>query len=77
MCGKGFLIESDRAVPIGHAVNLMVPLYPERTIRCTVQIRHVNAHRLGALITEISGEDQSVCSTFLRERKQAREAELQ
>ena len=75
MCSKGFLIEADRRVPVGHAVALSVPLYASRTIRCTVQIRHVNAERMGALITGISGEDQSVCSAFLKEQKQARAAQ--
>jgi hypothetical protein len=76
MCSKGFLIELDRAVPLGHAVVLAVPLYASRTIHCTVQIRHVNAQRLGALIIAISSDDQSVCSRFLQETRQARDARL-
>ena len=75
MCSKGFLIESDRRVPVGEAVSLMVSLYPARTIQCVVQIRHVNAQRLGALVTGISAEDQAVCSQFLAERKRARDAQ--
>lgn len=77
MCSKGFLIESHRRLPVGGAVDLTVPLYPARTIRCTVQVRHVNAERLGALITAISAEDQSVCVRFLQERKLARDAQAQ
>ena len=77
MCSKGFLIGSDRRLPVGQAASLIVPLYPSRTIRCTVQIRHVNAERLGALITEISDEDQAVCSRFLKEKKQDRDAHIQ
>ena len=75
MCSKGFLIESDSRLPVGQAVDLTVALCPSRTIRCTVQIRHVNAQRLGALIIGITSEDQLVCATFLKERKQARDAQ--
>ena len=77
MCSKGFLIESDRRVPVGQAVSLIVPLYPSRAIQCFVQIRHVNNERLGALVTAISAEDQAICSKFLAERKHARDAQLQ
>ena len=74
MCSKGFLIESDQQVPVGHAVSLLVPLYPSHTVECTVQIRHVNAARLGALVTSISPFDKSICARFLRDRKRARDA---
>ena len=76
MCSKGFLIESDRGLPLGHAVVLRVPLDAERVIDCTVQIRHVNAQRLGALVTRISHEDHTACTVFLAEQKRARDAQL-
>lgn len=75
MCSKGFLIESDRRVPVGQALRLLVSLYPRHTVECTVQIRHVNDTRLGALVTAISPFDKSICSRFLRDRKRARDAE--
>jgi hypothetical protein len=74
MCSKGFLIRSDTRLPVGQAASLVVTLYPSRTIRCTVQVRHVNAERLGALITEISDEDHATCTRFLKEKKQERDA---
>jgi hypothetical protein len=75
MCSKGFLIESDTRLPVGGAVSLIVPLYPPRVIECTVQIRHVNAERLGALVTQISAEDRAVCLWFLAETKKARDTQ--
>jgi hypothetical protein len=74
MCIKGFLIEADTRLPVGYAVSLVVPLYARETVRCTVQIKHVNAQRLGALITEINSRDQWLCSRFLRETRLARAA---
>ena len=77
MCSKGFLIESDSRVPVGQAVSLIVPLSPSRWIQCMVQIRHVNADRLGALVTAISAEDRAGCAQFLADKKQARDAQRQ
>ena len=76
ICSKGFLIESDRRLPVGEAVSLRVPLYPQRIVDCVVQIRHVNADRVGALVTQISGEDQALCARFLAEKKQARDPQI-
>lgn len=76
MCSKGFLIESDTRLPVGQAITLRVPLFPPQTIDCIVQIRHVNAERVGALVTQISTEDEAVCARFLAERKKARDAQV-
>jgi hypothetical protein len=76
MCSKGFLIEADTRLPVGEAVTLSVPLYPARAIECIVQIRHVNAERLGALVTAISCEDQAICARFVADRKRARDAQV-
>jgi hypothetical protein len=69
MCDRGFLIEADAQVESGANIDLVVPLAAEKVIRCTVQIRHVNARRLGALVTSISDADKALCSEFLRERR--------
>lgn len=66
MCERGFLIEADGHVRTGDHVGLAVPLEPDKVIRCTVQIRHVNAQRLGALVIDISDNDKACCLEFLR-----------
>ena len=76
MCHKGYLIESDTPLPVGQAVTLRVPLFPPQTIDCSVQIRHVNAQRAGALVTRISDADRAACARFLAEKKQARDAQV-
>jgi hypothetical protein len=76
MCSKGFLIEANHDVPVGRSVSLTVPLYASQWVYCTVQIRHVNAERLGALVTQISTEDESLCVQFLKEMKLARATQV-
>jgi hypothetical protein len=72
MCEKGFLIESDDDLPLGGSIALVAPLPPGPDIHCTVQIRHVNKGRLGALVTEISDADRERCQAYLKERRASR-----
>jgi hypothetical protein len=72
MCEKGFLIEADGELPIGGSIALAVPLPPGGPIHCTVQIRHVNKGRLGALVMEISDDDRQRCLAYLGERRALR-----
>ena len=69
MCEKGFLIEAEDALPVGGSITLSVPLAPDALIHCTVQIRHVNRRRLGALVTEISDVDRQRCHAYLTARR--------
>ena len=71
MCEKGFLIEAEDALPVGGSIALAVPLAPDAVIRCTVQIRHVNRRRLGALVIEISDDDRQRCQAYLTARRAA------
>ena len=72
MCEKGFLIEAEDALPVGGSMALAVPLPPDALIHCTVQIRHVNRQRLGALVIEISDDDRQRCDAYLTARRAQR-----
>ena len=72
MCERGFLIEASDELPIGGSIALAVPLPPGPLIHCTVQIRHVNKGRLGALVMEISEDHRQRCLSYLAERRAAR-----
>ena len=71
MCSRGFLIKHSKELPVGQSLHLKCDLYPTRSVECTVQVRHVNPHTLGALVTEISEADRRVCLQFLEERRAA------
>ena len=72
MCEKGFLIEADDELPHGGSLGLAVPLPPGPLIQCTVQVRHVNKGRLGALVIGISDDDRQRCCAYLAERRGGR-----
>ncbi len=71
MCSRGFLIKHSKELPVGQDLHLRCDLYPARSVECTVQVRHVNAHTLGARVTQMSEEDRRVCLRFLEERRAA------
>lgn len=72
MCERGFLIEAEDALPVGGHIQLIVPLPPGPFIRCTVEVRHVNKLRLGALVTTIADADRQRCLAYLSERRAGR-----
>lgn len=68
MCSRGFLIRAAQELPVGRVLHLTCELYPDRSVECTVQVRHVNRDCLGARVTEMSEADQLVCRKFLAEQ---------
>ena len=68
ICSKGFLIEANTGLRSGQVVQLDVRLYPDKLVTCTVQIKHVNAQRLGAMVLEIADGDRVVCQQFIAEQ---------
>lgn len=71
MCSRGFLIQFSKELPVGQTLRLKCELYPERSVECTVQVRHVNRECLGARVVEISDEGMILCRQFLEEQRPA------
>lgn len=76
MCSRGFLIKSGKELPVGHVLKLTCDLYPERSVECTVQVRHVNRDCLGAKVIEISDDGQLLCRKYLEEQRAGNEQAL-
>jgi len=78
MCSRGFLIKYSKELPVGpvgQILRLKCELYPEQSVECTVQVRHVNADCLGARVIEIGDASRLLCQRYLEEhRAPAREA---
>lgn len=71
MCSRGFLIKFTKELPVGQVLQLRCELYPERTVECKVQVRHVNRECLGARVIEISDDGKILCQQFLEEQRVA------
>ena len=72
ICSKGFLFEAMTGLPRGEVVQLAVRLYPDKLVKCTVQIKHVNAQRLGAMVLDMADYDRAVCQQFMAEQRALR-----
>ena len=68
MCSRGFLIRSSKELPVGKVLHLRCELYPERSVECTVEVRHVNRDCLGARVIDISDDGKILCKRFLEEQ---------
>lgn len=71
MCSRGFLIRATEGLPVGRTLYLTCELYPEQSVECTVQVRHVNRDCLGARVMEMSEAHQLLCRRFLAEHRPA------
>ena len=71
MCSRGFLIKASKELPVGQVLHLKCELYPQRSVECKVQVRHVNRDCLGAKVVEISDDGQILCRQFLEEQQRA------
>lgn len=69
MCSRGFLIKYSLGLPVGQALRLKCELTPAQFVECTVQVRHVNDHCLGARVVEISDDTKILCQRFLEGRR--------
>lgn len=68
MCSRGFLIKHSEELPVGHPLRLRCELYPDQSVECTVQVRHVNADCLGARVIEIGDDSRTLCQRYLEEQ---------
>lgn len=68
MCSRGFLIRSSEELPVGKVLQLRCELDSERTVECTVEVRHVNRDCLGARVIEMSDDGRILCKRFLEEQ---------
>jgi PilZ domain len=62
---KGFLIMSGAKVQIGDILELNCELYPERFLKCQVEVRHINDDCIGTKIVEISEAGSKLCRQFI------------
>ena len=69
ICNNGFLLKADEDLAVGEVVQLNVELRRYQAITCTVQIKHVNADRRGAIVLEMSDAERTTYRTFIEEER--------
>jgi hypothetical protein len=69
ICSNGFLLEADQHIGVGEVAELRACLMPDQAITCTVEIKHVNAYRRGAMVLRMSDADMKRYRRFIEEER--------
>ena len=54
-------------VEVGDILELNCELYPERSLYCKIEVRHINDDCLGTKIVEVSDAGLILCRQFIEE----------
>ena len=67
LSAHGVLVEAPMLIAVGDRADLELQLTSGLPIRCTIQVKHVEAGRFGASIVSISSEDEGNIMRFLEQ----------
>jgi hypothetical protein len=68
MSDSGFLILCSKELAIGQVLDFRCQLYPEKTLTCKVEVRHISANGAGTKVTEIDNRGASLIKLYLEEQ---------
>ena len=68
MSDSGFLILCSKVVSVGQVLEFRCELFPEKTLKCKIEIRHVSAAGMGTKVTEIDKRGTSLVQLYLQEQ---------
>jgi len=68
MSDSGFLILCNKELSVGQVLEFRCEFFPEKTLNCRIQIRHINASGMGTKITEIDKRGTSLIQLYLQEQ---------
>jgi len=68
MSDSGFLILCSKEVPVGQILEFRCQLFPEKTLNCKIEVRHVSPHGTGTKVVEIDNRGSSLVKLYLEEQ---------
>ena len=68
MSDNGLLILSGKDLSVGQVLDFKCELFPQKTLTCKVEIKHVSATGAGAKIIEIDNRGAALCQLYLQEQ---------
>ena len=68
MSDSGFLILCGKDLSVGQVLEFRCQLFPEKTLTCKVQVRHVSPHGMGTKVVEIDNRGSSLVKLYLEEQ---------
>ena len=64
----GFLILSSKEVAVGQILEFRCQLFPEKTLNCKIQVRHVSPNGMGTKVVEIDSRGSRLIELYLEEQ---------
>jgi hypothetical protein len=68
MSDSGFQILCGKELSVGQVLELRCQLFPEKTLNCKIEIRHIGPSGMGTKITEIDTRGSSLVQLYLQEQ---------
>ena len=68
MSDSGFQILCSKDLSVGQVLEFRCELFPEKTLNCKIEVRHVSPKGMGTKIREIDGRGTSLVQLYLQEQ---------
>lgn len=68
MSDSGFLILCGKELAVGQLLDFRCALFPEKTLNCRIEVRHVGPSGIGTKVTEIDARGSSLLKLYLEEQ---------
>lgn len=68
MSDSGFLILCSKELSVGQVLEFRCELFPEKTLNCKIEIRHISASGMGTKIMEIDKRGAGLVELYLQEQ---------
>jgi hypothetical protein len=68
MSDTGFLILCSKEVPVGQILEFRCQLFPEKSLNCKIQVRHVSPSGMGTKVVEIDSRGSRLIELYLEEQ---------
>ena len=68
MSDSGFLILCSKELTVGLALEFRCELFPEKTLNCKIEVRHVSPSGMGTKVMEIDKRGSGLIQLYLQEQ---------
>ena len=68
MSDSGFQILCSKDLSVGQVLEFRCELFPEKTLKCKIEVRHISPKGMGTKIREIDGRGTSLVQLYLQEQ---------
>jgi len=68
MSDSGFLILCGKELSVGQVLEFRCELFPEKTLTCKIEVRHISSSGMGTKVTEIDKRGAGLVQLYLQEQ---------